>query len=76
VAKHKRRVGASAEVIRHHAEVHPCGRHPAREVWCICGTTAALVCRVHREAVFGVVMPGTWCIHAVELLGPKPEVAA
>jgi hypothetical protein len=69
-------IGASLEVIEHHAAQHPCGRHRAVEVWCPCRTTLALVCRRHGEAVFGVVVPGTWCRHAHELLGPAPEVAA
>jgi hypothetical protein len=69
-------IGASAEVIEHHARLHPCGPQEAISVVCPCGTTHAICCMKCREPVFGAVMPGTWCRHAVDLIGPESEAAA
>lgn len=64
------RAGASEEVIRHHAEQHPCPAETnVREVDCPCGATRALVCDGCREPVFIAVRPGTWCEHAQQLMG-------
>ncbi len=62
------RVGASEEVIREHADRHPCGDADAYEVVCPCGSSLAIVCDGCGEPVFVVVQPGTWCVHAHELV--------
>jgi hypothetical protein len=62
-------VGASREVIEHHARQHPCGEHVgARHVWCSCGTTVALVCDACQQPVFMATRPGSWCPHAAGLV--------
>lgn len=64
------RIGASEEVIRHHASEHPCPPGvPADERVCPCGSTVAICCGRCEEPVFVAVQPGSWCEHAEELAG-------
>lgn len=62
-------VGASEEVIRHHVDVHPCGKQNYREVVCPCARCIALACEVCDTPVFLAVSPNEDpCEHALELL--------
>jgi len=64
----RRAVGASPEVIEHHARRHTaeCGRSDGYEWLCDCGTTVVIVCGCGNPQ-FVAVSPGTWCPHAAEL---------
>lgn len=66
-------LGASEEVLRHHAEQHGCPEDdsPPREVMCPCGTTVAIVCASCGDPVFICVKPGTWCQHATAASGDE-----
>lgn len=65
-------VGASEEVIAHHAAAHPCADASVAHVLCPCGRCVALVCRQCEQAVFVAVAPieGSPCVHATKLRGP------
>jgi len=59
-------LGASLEVIEHHARRHAdagCRAVGAAEQVCPCGTTVVLVCGCGSPQ-FVAVSPGTWCPHA------------
>lgn len=62
-------IGASPEVIEHHADLHPCVDAKAVEVACPCGNTVAIFCDECREPVFLALQPDREpCIHFRELL--------
>ena len=65
------RVGASPEVLRHHAAQHPCRDAETFEVLCPCGSCVAICCAECRDPVFLAVLPGSWCEHAQELWGAQ-----
>lgn len=64
-------VGASLEVLEHHATQHPCPPAEPRLAICPCGRSLALVCPTCDEPVFGVAAPGEACEHLLELLGQE-----
>jgi hypothetical protein len=59
-------VSASTEVLRHHADRHPCRPRRAVAKPCPCGAVAVLVCEGCGDPLF--LMYRTWCAHAAELL--------
>jgi hypothetical protein len=65
-------VGASAEVLRHHAKRHErrCPSARANIGPCPCGPTHVIACDRCGAAVFVAVAPGTWCMHA-EAVSPR-----
>jgi hypothetical protein len=64
-------VGASPEVIAHHARRHGCGA-VLDGIFCPCGDALAFVCPACDRAVFLAVKAGTWCPHAEELWEARP----
>jgi hypothetical protein len=63
-------VGASEEVIAHHAQQHACDPGADCEaVMCPCGKSAALVCTACHQPVFVALSGAVMCQHARELIG-------
>lgn len=63
-------VGASEEVIRHHADQHACGDVGHVQIRsCPCGRSRALCCPSCGEPVFVASLPGLPCQHLAEVLG-------
>lgn len=67
-------VGASPEVLSHHADQHPCPLDAAPVVRiCPCGSTHALCCPHCERIVFACARRGTpMCDHLAELLEEVP----
>jgi hypothetical protein len=66
-------VGASHEVLSHHAAQHPCEDHGSTVLNCPCGSTAAILCDACGLPLFLSVEPGTWCEHAERFMRERGE---
>lgn len=69
-------IGASEEVLRHHAVEHGrrCPSSRPVEMRCEHGSTILIACSRCREQVYLVVAPDTCCSHAAEVRqGQRPS---